>query len=1029
MTATVTTLSGTAGSIGGYYGEQIAGYYGDGGPTSFWYGAGATRMGLVVVPTTGQITALMDGIDPGTGEILGRRFSKSKQRVSARGYDLTFGVPKDISVYWALTDAGERAEIEAAINAAAVAVLEHLDTVCPIRVGRDAEVVTGAGLAVAVVPEHTSRAGDPHLHVHCVISSKVQHPGTGLWYALDARELKLHQQALSALFHRGVEAELTRRLGFGWGTRKPEAFAAPLKGADSGLCDALSARTVAVKALYDSKLERFSENFDRQPSLQERHRLGREAAEASRPEKTPIDETTERVRWNEVAAQVAGPGASYVDQVKAAGTKPQPMTPNLDKAVMANAVGQLRDTRSTWRKGHLVTEIARHLPSGLDLSAGAVVRGTYDAAEQITNRTRTVDDDAVIEVSTAADDVIRTYTTTDILHQETQIAGWFDTAFATPTNSVAGDVDEHADRPLSEGQSQAAARTAGTAPVELIVGPAGTGKTTALQAAVKSLQTQGREVFGLAPSTMASDVLAETGCETVNVTAFLLDHEHKIGEYQLGAGATLIIDEAGMVSTPQWHTLTSLAQANGWRIVAVGDGYQFSAVGRGGMFDLLARTGPADRVTHLDKVHRFANEWEADASLKLRDGDISVIDTYLEHQRIHPATTDKAAIAAAADRWMDHHYGTDQHQHLARMRGQTPELGLFATSNDMVEAINKEIQKRRLAAGHFTTGGVNLGTKKKPRPFAIGDHVVTRRNNRKLTTDRGHYIRNRDRWTVTGYNAATKTVTVNGPNGTANLPIDYAKHHLQLAYAQTSHAAQGRTVDHSLLVIGVDDLADRAAIYVPLTRGRNDNHVIAAGTHTTTEAADRINAAMTRRWIDSPAITHLTPTPTAETSAEPTLAEMVTEARRVLAANHKKLKAAETVLSAVLSRHNQIRYQWDPQLAAAKQAVDQTTKTRDTHYANPPKLRRKKWETENQRLDTALAELTAEHEALIAAAATHLAPVKKEMTTAQRSLKNAITSTKTAERQLRQLKQHPNADQSHDHHQSQNPSQGYGLGD
>jgi len=135
-----------------------------------------------------------------------------------------------------------------------------------------------------------------------------------------------------------------------------------------------------------------------------------------------------------------------------------------------------------------------------------------------------------------------------------------------------------------------------------------------------------------------------------------------------------------MVSTRQWHQLTKLAEKHGWRIVAVGDGFQFSAVGRGGLFDMLTRTAPDDRVTQLDKVHRFRDEWEAEASLALRHGDADVVDTYLEHGRILHSPTDKTAIAAAVDQWL--HYNPQA------------DVGLFASSNNTVAAINTEIQKR-----------------------------------------------------------------------------------------------------------------------------------------------------------------------------------------------------------------------------------------------------------------------------------------------------------------------------------------------
>ena len=107
MTVRVTTLSGSAGGTGEYYGEQIGGYYDDGGPTGFWAGSGSDVLGLSGVPTAEQITSLMEGVGPVSGQSLGRRFRENAgpdQKPSARGYDMTCSVPKDISVLWALVD-------------------------------------------------------------------------------------------------------------------------------------------------------------------------------------------------------------------------------------------------------------------------------------------------------------------------------------------------------------------------------------------------------------------------------------------------------------------------------------------------------------------------------------------------------------------------------------------------------------------------------------------------------------------------------------------------------------------------------------------------------------------------------------------------------------------------------------------------------------------------------------------------------------------------------------------------------------
>ena len=67
-------------------------------------------------------------------------------------------------------------------------------------------------------------------------------------------------------------------------------------------------------------------------------------------------------------------------------------------------------------------------------------------------------------------------------------------------------------------QADAAAAVAGHGPLVVIIGPAGAGKTTMLDAAVTDLAGHGRDVFGVAPTAKAAAVLArETGMDTDTV--------------------------------------------------------------------------------------------------------------------------------------------------------------------------------------------------------------------------------------------------------------------------------------------------------------------------------------------------------------------------------------------------------------------------------------------------------------------------------------------------------------------------------
>jgi hypothetical protein len=267
-------------------------------------------------------------------------------------------------------------------------------------------------------------------------------------------------------------------------------------------------------------------------------------------------------------------------------------------------------------------------------------------------------------------------------------------------------------------------------------------------------------------------------------------------------------------------------------VVLVGDPRQFSAVGRGGMFAHLIDTYGA---IELDQVHRFTNRWEREASLRLRNGDPGVLVEYDRRGRLHDGTRHDMETGIL-DAWSQ-----------ARRRGES--VALMANTVDTVTRLNHLAQQIRIGNGELdpTTPGLTVGE----RRVLVDDEVVTRRNDRTLRTDRGVMVKNRDRWTIETIHD-DRAVELTGRTGTIQLPAGYVSEHVELGYAQTSHATQGRTVDTGLLL--VDTPTDSRGIYTPMTRGRLGNHAYVVTDENRT-AVDVLTQAIGRDWIDQPATT------------------------------------------------------------------------------------------------------------------------------------------------------------------------------
>ena len=867
MTVRVTTISGGAGvgsAVGMYYdqmverqkdvvaeraldgsdggvGRSVGGYY-ESASGAFWMGAGADRLGLDGVPGRADIGRLVEGVD-GDGQQMGRKFGEA----SARAFDVTFSVQKEVSILWAAADAPTREIIEQAVVDAATAVLDDqvgARAATRMRTGADGEflaadhtpmMVPAEGPAVAIIPEFTSRKGDPQLHVHGLVSSKVWEPTTERWLALEARELKQDQRALSGLFHAGLETELSSKLGVTWGAREYR-YARTIDGISSDLVDAFSQRRADVDARLEVKLDRFVTEFDREPTPQQKWKLEREAALDSRPSKSA--EVLDFNGWHQTIAEHSGMApAELVRSVTGAEGLTQSMTQATLDEMVAATLGELSDSRSSWTRGDFKAEFARVLPPDLAVTPAQMVAFINTQTDHVL--------EGLVQVTPSTVDVPnRRWTTPDVLDQEAKVLEWIDNATRIEIAPHPG-VDTYAPEKFDDLQVAAAARVASGSRFELVVGLAGAGKTTMLKTAVKAIGEDGYDVFGVAPSLGAAEVLADSieDLPTDSISKFLWEHNERIGgpgvEYQLEPGGTLIIDEAGMVSTPHWDQLTELAATHGWRIAAVGDGYQFSAVGRGGIFDHLTQTLPHHRISRLEHVHRFNNDWEGNTSAQLRQGNAKALDTYEAHDRIIP-TGDKSLVDVVTGLYMD--------RHLANI-----DVGVFAATNSQVAELNAAIQTALDAhdrlGGHITA----IANKK----LFVGDQIETRNNNRNLITDQGQYVKNRDRWTIT---AATRDggLTVTGTAGTITLPADYVNDHVNLAYAQTGHASQGRTIAGTSIYAYDPDVAptDRAGIYVPLTRGRQENLAV-VNADTVAIAKTHLSDAISRRWIDTPAISHL----------------------------------------------------------------------------------------------------------------------------------------------------------------------------
>lgn len=836
MTVRVNSLKGA--DAGRYYTERLSSYYLVGEePPGRWWGQATDRLDLHGQVDPKAFLAVMAGHDPTTGVDLGRRYGDG----SVRGYDATFSAPKSVSVLWGLGDDRIRSQVAEAHDMAVDSVLGWVEDHAHTRLRQHGHImhVDAGGLIVGLFRQHTSRRLDPQLHTHAVIANRVPAPD-GRWLALDARSMMVDQRTLSALYHASLRSELTRRLGVAWET--PEHGIAEIAGIPKPTLEEFSRRSGDIDRRLQVKLDRFEEELGREPTVMERWRLEREAVLDSRPAKrdgVSLDQL--HVEWNQ--------------RTLALGLKPQGLvqkalyrTRSLDEldgrvtmALADSALKALGDGQSTWRQAELVRELASAVPTTTAVGSGDLIDTLDEMADAIT-RDRCLDISRPIpsQVPVRRDGrpitepaVDRTLTTRSILDEEEELLARAQHRIESrPQRRPKVHLVNH----LSPGQRDAVAAVAGHGGLELIVGPAGAGKTTMLARARTNLGLYDRPVFGVAPTAAAAEVLAaESHIPADTLDKLLVEHSNPSrppdSPFDLAAGSTVVVDEAATASTPKLGELFRLADEKDWRLVLVGDPRQFAAVGRGGMFaHLINQYGAIE----LDQVHRFSHEWERQASLGLRTGDPGALVEYDRRGRIHGGAQ-AAMETELIETWKS-----------ARDRGES--VALLANTTETVDRLNQLAQQSRIMAGDLDNNAPSL--KVGGSLMFVGDEVVTRRNHRRLRTNRDLMVKNRDHWTITNIHP-DGSLTVTGTTGTITLPADYSIQHLELGYAQTSHASQGRTVDVSLLL--ADSPTDSRGIYTPMTRGREANHAYVI-TEANQTALNTLATALARDWIDQPAL-------------------------------------------------------------------------------------------------------------------------------------------------------------------------------
>ncbi len=762
-------------------------------------------------------------------------------RTAVAAWDLTFSPVKSVSALWALSPKPIADTIAAAHHAAVRDTMAYLEKHAAFaRAGRHSvRQVDVEGLICLTFDHRDSRAGDPDLHTHVVVSAKVRRL-TGEWGALDGRILYREAVTASELYNSRLEHHLEAALGIQFAQRPGrDMHKRPIRevvGVDERLLAQWSTRAEDITRRLGQLAGTFQSTHGREPNPKELLDLGEEATLSTRRGKhAPRSYAEQRATWRAEAARVLGGEQAITSMVTGALSQQIPVREAITEewitAVAAVAVDTVAAGRATWKANHVRAEIVRQLrgrvsPAEHDRILDRALTVALSPPMSIAYGGREIEPAIGVLARRDGTSVYSTsgatmYTSAAVVAAEQSLleaavltGGRTIPVTATRTAAVEFAANHGGIGLTSEQAALVEAFATSGLRLQLGIAPAGTGKTTTMQVLTNAWISEGGTVLGLAPTGSAAGKLREdTSIETLTVDK-LLSVVDRLDDGRLDPAdapawlhaiddrTLVVLDEAAKCGTLQLDRAVQWLLQRGASIRAIGDDRQLSSVAAGGVVrDIVERAG----ALSLTRVMRFSDPAEPAASLALREGDSAAIAYYTDNGRVQVGQLG-AVVEAAFQAWAaDTATGLD--------------ALLLAPTRDLVGTLNERARDARRASRPAEGPEVVLAD---GLSAAAGDVICTRRNDYQRRISATDCVRNGYRWRVQQVHRDGRITASHLTSGRrVTLDSEYVRTQVTLGFASTIDTAQGLTADtcHGILT----GREHRAQAYVMLTRGRGGN--------------------------------------------------------------------------------------------------------------------------------------------------------------------------------------------------------------
>jgi conjugative relaxase-like TrwC/TraI family protein len=808
-------------SAASYYSH--AEYYGEGQEKAgIWGGKTAQMLGLEGRIQESDFQALCNNLDPRTGHQLTARQNTDR----TVGYDFNWHVPKGVTLAYAVGgDKRIEAIVERSVNETMLEMEQEAKT--RVRIGGKQENRTTGNLVWGHFLHTTTRPDDkgevdPHLHIHCFVFNVTHDDKENRFKAAQFRDLKRDAGYFEARMHARLAKGLREELGY---SIERDGRHWDIAGFSKATKKKFSRRTTEIEKLAKEKGITSPEKKAELGARTRNTKSGHESFSTLQENWRSRLDADEEKQFNNLTSASAG-------TVNGPATAQQAVQQAFEHCFERESVVPERQV------------LAEALRKGV---------GTIGVHEVIPEAVRQ-------RLLTRELEGRRMSTLPEVLADETAVLKFARDSRHTveplnphwkPEVDWLSDEQVHAVRCLTQSDDR----------MQLLLGGAGTGKTTLMSQAVAAIEAGGHSVFTFAPSADASrKVLRDEGFASATTVAELLINENLQREVR---DSVIWIDEASLLGTRQLRKVVELVERSNARLILSGDWKrQHGSVQRGGVLGLLDRYAGITPI-QIETIRRQQGEYrEAIAAMaggQLQQGFdrldrlgwVHELDNDIRDRRI---ANDYANTVMAEESALVVSPTHREAEHLcAAIRETLRERGKITGPDHQVQALvplHLTLGERQdpaflregdVVVFHQNSKGNRKGSRmtigntisKAPtdqaerfsvyRPsalsLAVGDKLRITAGG--LTKDRKHRLNNGAVYEVAAF-SRNGDITLN--NGWT---IDAEFGHLAQGFVTTSHASQGRTVDHAFIAVSAESFgaAGREQMYVSASRGRRSAHI------------------------------------------------------------------------------------------------------------------------------------------------------------------------------------------------------------